>query len=124
MKRIFLAAASLATLAGCASFPSETDIAAKCGNDMDCRRDMIQSAEMARQEFMQRVGAAGQALSQGSASPSFGPSLSPASPPPPIGFLERNYVDGMNRICVYNSMGSQYVVTVPSASLCPLSPPR
>jgi hypothetical protein len=119
MKRVFLTTALLGILAGCASMPSEADMADKCGDDMDCRRDMIQSAEIARQEFMQRIGAAGRALSESSASADYS---QPASPP--IGFLERHYVDGFNRVCVYNSMGSEYMVTISSASLCPLSPPR
>lgn len=38
------------------------------------------------------------------------------------GFLVRSYISGFNRICVYNRMSSEYVTTIPSTTLCPLSP--
>jgi len=121
MKRVFLLATSSAVLAGCVALPSEDDMAAKCGNDMQCRRDMIHSAEIAHQEMMSRISAAGEALSNSSSSSSFNQPAPPAASRP-AGFLERQYVDGVNRICVYNSMGSEYIVTINSTSLCPLSP--
>jgi hypothetical protein len=36
------------------------------------------------------------------------------------GVLDRSYVSGLNRICVYNRMGSENAVTIPATSLCPL----
>ena len=36
-------------------------------------------------------------------------------------FLKHSYVSGMNRICVYDDLGSQVVITIPSTQLCPLS---
>jgi hypothetical protein len=39
------------------------------------------------------------------------------------GFLKSSYVSGMNRICVYNRLGSAYVMTIGAAEICPLSAP-
>ena len=36
-------------------------------------------------------------------------------------YLQNNYVSGMNRICVYNNMGSTYTKTVKASQLCPMS---
>ena len=36
-------------------------------------------------------------------------------------FYKRSYVSGMNRICVYDNMGSDYTTTVGAAELCPMS---
>lgn len=37
----------------------------------------------------------------------------------PRGFLKGSYVNGLNRICVYDDLGSEYVLTVGSSQLCP-----
>lgn len=37
------------------------------------------------------------------------------------GFLLRSYVSGMNRICIYNNLGSEVAMTVRSVDICPLS---
>ena len=37
------------------------------------------------------------------------------------GFLKRNYQSGFNRICIYDRLGSEVAVTLPSTSICPLS---
>jgi hypothetical protein len=39
------------------------------------------------------------------------------------GFLRNSYVSGMNRICVYDRMGSAYAVTIGAVEICPLTPP-
>lgn len=36
-------------------------------------------------------------------------------------FLKYSYVSGMNRICVYDLLGSKYVMTIGAVELCPLS---
>jgi len=36
-------------------------------------------------------------------------------------FLKSDYVSGLNRICVYDRLGSQYIVTIGSTELCPIS---
>lgn len=36
-------------------------------------------------------------------------------------FLRRHYVSGMNRVCIYSRMGSDYVVTIGSTQICPLT---
>ncbi len=38
-------------------------------------------------------------------------------------FLRNSYVSGMNRICLYDRMGSAYVITIGMAEMCPLSAP-
>lgn len=40
-----------------------------------------------------------------------------------VGVYRREYVSGMNRVCIYNRLGSDYVVTIPAVSLCPLQAP-
>lgn len=37
------------------------------------------------------------------------------------GFLRRNYRSGLNRICVYDNVGSLYMKTIPANNLCPLN---
>lgn len=39
------------------------------------------------------------------------------------GFLRTSYTSGMNRICIYDRMGSAYVITVGAVEMCPLTPP-
>jgi hypothetical protein len=54
------------------------------------------------------------------------PPAAPAAPPsrldPGFGTLTRNYVSGMNRICVYNTIRGDYTLTVAISQLCPLTP--
>ena len=38
-----------------------------------------------------------------------------------IAFFKYSYVSGMNRICVYDHLGSQYVITIPAAQVCPVN---
>lgn len=40
-----------------------------------------------------------------------------------VGFLKRQYVSGMNRVCIYDRLGSEVAVTVGAAELCSLSLP-
>jgi|TARA_Y100000294_G_scaffold11162_1_gene10272 hypothetical protein len=35
---------------------------------------------------------------------------------------QRSYVSGMNRICIYDNMGSDYTTTIGATELCPLNP--
>tara|TARA_X000000950_G_C13475561_1_gene481612 strand:- start:93 stop:494 length:402 start_codon:yes stop_codon:yes gene_type:complete len=35
---------------------------------------------------------------------------------------KRSYVSGMNRICIYDNMGSDYTTTIGAAEMCPLNP--
>ena len=37
------------------------------------------------------------------------------------GFLTGSYVSGMNRVCLYNQLGSTVAITIKSFELCPLS---
>lgn len=48
------------------------------------------------------------------------------TPPPPqqvrpARFFVRSFVSGLNRVCVYNSMGSEVYETIPATSICPLN---
>ncbi|MED5549031.1 MAG: hypothetical protein VX529_06685 [Pseudomonadota bacterium] len=115
MRILIIAGAAL--LAGCASMPSEEVLAAKCGSDESCRQTVVFQMQAEERERWRRIGMAMQAVS-------VPPSQTSTDSRAPTGYLVRNYVDGFNRICVYNSMGSDYVVTIPSAQFCPLSPPR
>ena len=36
-------------------------------------------------------------------------------------FLKNSYVSGMNRVCIYNNMGSTYTYTVKASRMCPAS---
>lgn len=36
-------------------------------------------------------------------------------------FLKQDFISGLNRICVYDRLGSDDIVTIPSTSICPLS---
>lgn len=38
-----------------------------------------------------------------------------------IAFLQDQYVSGMNRICIYNHLGSEYSLTVKSYETCPVT---
>ena len=46
----------------------------------------------------------------------------PRVPSQPSGHFIRQYVSGWNRMCVYNRVGSEYVMTIASSDMCPLSP--
>lgn len=37
-----------------------------------------------------------------------------------VAFLKYSYVSGLNRICVYDYLGSQYVITIQAAQVCPV----
>lgn len=39
----------------------------------------------------------------------------------PNGILQSSYVSGLNRICVYDRMGSQNVITIGLAEMCPIN---
>jgi hypothetical protein len=40
------------------------------------------------------------------------------------GYLVSDHLDGINRVCIYDDLGSRVVVTGNSADLCPSSPQR
>ncbi|QFT57148.1 hypothetical protein [Microbulbifer sp. THAF38] len=33
-------------------------------------------------------------------------------------FLKRNYISGLNRICVYDHLGSEVIITIKSTEIC------
>lgn len=70
----------------------------------------------------ERSAAIGRALSDFGKSLNQQPYYTSPTPSPneARGFLQRDYVDGMNRICIYNDMGSQRVITVGASDLCPM----
>jgi hypothetical protein len=36
-------------------------------------------------------------------------------------YLKHQYVSGMNRVCVYNNLGSDYAITIKLTEICPLN---
>jgi hypothetical protein len=38
-----------------------------------------------------------------------------------VAFFKYSYVDGLNRICVYDHLGSKYIITIPAAQVCPVN---
>ena len=38
-----------------------------------------------------------------------------------VAFFKYSYVDGLNRICVYDHLGSQVIITIPAAQVCPVN---
>lgn len=38
-----------------------------------------------------------------------------------VAFFKYSYVSGMNRICVYDYLGSQVIITIPAAQVCPVN---
>lgn len=38
-----------------------------------------------------------------------------------MAFLVRQYTSGVNRICIYNHLGSEVAITVSITDLCPLT---
>jgi ABC-type spermidine/putrescine transport system permease subunit II len=36
-------------------------------------------------------------------------------------FYKREYISGMNKICIYDHLGSEVAITIRATSLCPLS---
>jgi hypothetical protein len=47
----------------------------------------------------------------------------PATPAvkPTTAFLQRQYVQGTSKICIYDRLGSPVHITIPATSLCPLT---
>ncbi|WP_129793918.1 hypothetical protein [Sphingosinicella sp. CPCC 101087] len=41
--------------------------------------------------------------------------------PPAARFLQRDHIDGMNRICVYDTLQGQEAVTISATRLCPIT---
>ena len=36
-------------------------------------------------------------------------------------FLVSQYVDGLSRICIYNHLGSEYIITIKAYQVCPVT---
>jgi hypothetical protein len=49
------------------------------------------------------------------------PGVAPGGRAQGVAFLRSQRVSGMNKICVYDRMGSEYVITIGATDLCPLS---
>jgi hypothetical protein len=108
---------SFALLGGCV-----TNIAAKaaetCRPVPDPWNAECVSKETARLQEKNRETARILAAGLGGAAQSAQPTTARAT-----GFLKSNYVSGFNRICVYNELGSDRVISVGSTELCPLTLP-
>lgn len=44
-----------------------------------------------------------------------------SQPSAPTAYFKSSYISGANRICIYDRLGSQYVVTMRSVDICPLT---
>lgn len=46
--------------------------------------------------------------------------VAPAQTQQPMRTLKRSYVSGLNRICIYDQMGSEQALTIGATDLCPI----
>jgi hypothetical protein len=124
MKAILGLAVMLA-LAGCTTVTME-QLAAQCdaygfkrgtADHARCVQQEARAYESRQAAFASRLQAAGAAMQAADSAGLSRPSVSTASKA--TGPLVRESVSGMNRICVYNVMGSASVRTIPSTQLCP-----
>lgn len=66
--------------------------------------------------YQERLGRASAIMNSGT------PPAASYAPPRSRGrFLQRDYVDGFNRICVYSTIQGQEVVTIGATELCPIN---
>jgi hypothetical protein len=47
--------------------------------------------------------------------------ISPVFASEHTGFLKRHYISGKNRICVYNVLGDEYILTIKNTEYCKLT---
>lgn len=82
----------------------------------------LQDYLAAQQAAQQQQNATNAALMQSMMQRPAGPDASgyQASNIELYGIYQSSYIDGLNRICVYDKMGSRYVLTVASHQLCPI----
>lgn len=120
-KGILLAAAAL-PLAGCATQfleAAERECSALALDGKD-HADCVQASYGRRMARLQSIQ---QGLSSASAIHNSGmPAAPPATPAPirPARFLQSSYINGMNRICVYNTLNGTEITTISSMQFCPL----
>lgn len=119
MRKLLIALAAL-PLGGCAGTilkGAQADCV-KFGFQPDTPRyaDCVQERFTTRQQGLQRALAGMGSSMQNSAQ---------ATPMQPVyrapRFLKSSYVSGMNRICLYDSMGSTEAVTIGAAQICPIN---
>jgi hypothetical protein len=105
--RLALMAAGALSLSGCAS------IAGTCSQYSAAFYD--ECAAAVRQSNARRVGIMGAALAGASRTPDV------ATPTGPVAFLKSQYEQGSAKVCVYDRLGSPYVITIERVQLCPLT---
>jgi hypothetical protein len=99
-------------------FSTGTDSYAQCVQQEVARRDAaINQALIRAGSAMQGAGAALQQPYQQQAQPYGGGAAQG------MAFLKGSYISGMNRVCLYNRLGSAVAITIGSTELCPLSLP-
>lgn len=117
MRSLVTSIACLA-LSGCMTPPYE-DIAAHCAADdlpEKCEVRSIENWQIRRAAIADSLGRMGQAMRDSPAPQSGSPV--PHRGSPGIG-SPTSYVDGMNRICLYNTIRGQEAVTIGAAQICP-----
>lgn len=137
MRGLVIMAAALTLLSGCATSEQAAlqDDATCAGwgaavgtaSYAQCRTALTQKRAADQAAFAQRLAAAGRAIS--AASPD-----APSQPVRSSAMIEHNApfartscfskgerVSGMNKLCIYDCLGSAHVVTQNAVSLCPLT---
>lgn len=135
MRGLVIMAAALSLLSGCATSPEvaalEDDAtcagwgaAAGSPDYAACRAALTakRSADTARanQRFFAAMGAM-QAVGGNASAPARSPVSFDAPPIRTTCFSKGERVSGMNKLCVYDCLGSAHVVTQSAVSLCPLT---
>jgi len=104
-------------------FSIGTDAYAQCVQQEVARRHAAMS------QALMRAGAAMQGAAAAMQQPDQEPTQQPYQAPPRLGggtslgtaFLQGSYVSGLNRVCLYNRLGSAVAVTIGSTQMCPLT---
>lgn len=116
---LFVLAAAATALASCATVSQAQNQCAAFGYTAGTPEytECVQQQYQANQDsFQQRLLNASRIANEGTPSDD-GSAIRGSA------FLKRSYVSGMNRVCVYNNMGSDYVQTIGAADICPLHIP-
>ena len=121
MLKVLLLSVAVLSLAGCAQQfmrAAQSECAAfGYSKDSPEYAECVERQYQANQSnYQERLGRASAIMNSGSQTPT-------TYAPPRAGgrFLQRSYVDGFNRICVYETIQGQEVITIGATELCPIS---
>jgi hypothetical protein len=91
------------------------------GLEQDLQFAMQLGNSLAQRAAQQQAAQAAQTNATLNAIRALNPSPPVGMASPGVGFLKRQYVSGMNRICIYDRLGSEVATTIGAAELCPLN---